>query len=127
MMGLTAKTAAIVLGAIFILVGVLGFIPNPIVGSDGIFMTNTAHNLVHLVSGAVLLAGAYTSFGPSLALKIIGVGYAIVAILGFVMSGDVLLGMIAINGAHHWLHVLLAILLLAAGFGLNGGMMKSKA
>ena len=126
-MGLTAKTAAIVLGAVFVLVGVLGFIPNPIVGPDGIFMTNMSHNLIHLVSGAVLLAGAYTSLGPSLALKIIGVIYAIVAILGFVMSGDMLLGMVAMNTADRWLHVLLAIVLLAAGFGLNGGMMKSKA
>jgi hypothetical protein len=126
-MGLTAKTAAIVLGAVFVLVGVLGFIPNPIVGPDGIFMTNMSHNLIHLVSGAVLLAGAYTSLGPSLALKIIGVIYAIVASLGFVMSGDMLLGMVAMNAADRWLHVLLAIVLLAAGFGLNGGMMKSKA
>lgn len=126
-MGLTAKTAAIVLGAVFVLVGVLGFIPNPIVGPDGIFMTNMSHNLIHLVSGAVLLAGAYTSLGPSLALKIIGVIYAIVAILGFVMSGDMLLGMVAMNTTDRWLHVLLAIVLLAAGFGLNGGMMKSKA
>jgi hypothetical protein len=126
-MGLTAKTAAIVLGAIFILVGILGFIPNPLVGPDGIFVVNTTHNLIHLVSGAVLLAGVYTSFGPSLALKIIGVIYAIVAILGFVMSDDMLLGMIAMNAADRWLHVLLAIVLLAAGFALNGAMQKSKA
>jgi hypothetical protein len=124
-MGLTAKTAALVFGVVFILVGVLGFIPNPLVGPDGIFMVNTMHNVVHLVSGALLLAGVYTQLGASMALKIVGVVYAVVAILGFVMPGDMLLGMISMNAADRWLHVLLAIVILAAGFGLNGGMKKA--
>ena len=36
-MSLSAKTAAIVLGAVFILVGILGFIPNPLVSPTGLF------------------------------------------------------------------------------------------
>jgi len=126
-MGLTAKTAALVFGVVFILVGVLGFIPNPIVGPGGIFVTNMTHDLVHLISGALLLAGVYTSLGSSMALKIAGVIYALVAVLGFVMPGDMMLGMIAMNQADQWLHVVLAVVLLGAGFGLNGGMMAKKA
>lgn len=124
-MGLTSKTAALVFGAVFVVVGILGFIPNPLLSPNGIFMVNTTHNLVHLISGAVLLAGVYTQLGPSLALKIIGVVYALVAILGFVMTDDMLLGMIAMNAADRWLHVVLAIALLAAGFGLDRGMKKA--
>jgi hypothetical protein len=114
---MTAKTAAIVLGIVFVVVGLLGFVNNPVLG---LFLVNPAHNLVHLVSGAVLLAGAYSSLGSSLALKIIGVVYALVAVLGFFMvSADgMLLGMIAMNEADKWLHVLLAVVILAAGFGL---------
>jgi hypothetical protein len=117
---MNAKLAATVLGAVFIVVGILGFIPNPLVSADGLFAVNAAHNLIHLATGAVLLAGAYSGLGASLALKIIGVVYALVAVLGFVLVGDddMLLGFIHVNGADKALHVLLAAVILAAGFGL---------
>lgn len=118
-MGANAKTAALVLGFVFIIVGVLGYIPNPIFGPSGIFVTNQMHNLIHIASGIVLLIGAYSSLGSSMALKIVGVVYAIVAILGFLMPGDMMLGMVAMNGADRWLHVVLAIVILYAGFGLG--------
>jgi hypothetical protein len=117
-MGVNAKTAALVLGFVFIIVGVLGYVPNPIVGPGGIFVTNQTHNLIHIASGIVLLLGAYSSLGSSLALKIIGVVYAVVAVLGFLMPGDMMLGMVAMNSADRWLHVALAIVILYAGFGL---------
>jgi hypothetical protein len=118
-MNLNAKTAAIVLGIVFLAVGILGFFPNPLISPTGLFAVNTAHNLVHLISGVVLLAGAYSTLGAALALKIVGVVYALVAILGLVMGGDMLLGLIAMNHADHWLHVALAVVLLAAGFLLD--------
>ncbi len=114
---MNTRTAGLVIGIVFILVGILGFIPNPLASPTGLFVVNTAHNLVHLISGAVILAGVY-SFGSALGLKIIGVVYAIVAILGLFMGGDMLLGMIAMNMADHWLHVALAIVILFAGFAL---------
>ena len=68
----------------------------------------------------VRLISGYTALTPSLALKILGVVYAIVAVLGFVMlkGGDGVMFGIAMNMADHWLHVALAIVLLYAGFGL---------
>lgn len=113
---MNTRTAGLVIGIVFILVGILGFIPNPIVSPTGLFVVNTAHNLVHLISGIVILAGVY-SFGAGLGLKIIGIVYAIVAILGLVMGGDMLFG-IAMNMADHWLHVVLAVVILLAGFAL---------
>jgi len=116
---MTAKTAALVIGIVFIIVGILGFVPNPIVSPTGLFVVDTMHNLVHLISGIVLLAGAY-GFGASLALKIVGIVYAIVAVLGFFMVGEdgVMLGLIHVNEADKWLHVALAIVILIAGFAL---------
>jgi hypothetical protein len=113
-----AKTAAMVLGIVFLIVGALGFVPNPIVSPDGLFVVNATHNWIHVASGIVLLLGAYSPLGAGLALRVIGIVYAIVAVLGFVMPGDMLLGMIAMNTADHWLHVVLAIVILYAGFGL---------
>jgi hypothetical protein len=118
-MDLNAKTAAVVIGIAFLAAGILGFFSNPLFSPTGLFAVNTAHNLVHLISGVVLLAGAYSSLGASLALKIVGVVYALVAILGLVMGGNMLLGLIAMNPADHWLHVAFAIVLLAAGFMLE--------
>lgn len=120
-MELTARTAAFVLGILLLIAGVLGYIPNALVGPAGIFLTNQTHNLVHIVSGIFLLLGVYSSLGPSLALKILGIVYAIVAVLGFVMmkGGEGLMfGAIAMNRMDHWLHAVLAIIILAAGFGL---------
>ena len=114
---MNTRTAAIIIGIVFLVVGVLGFIPNPLISPNGLFVVNGAHNLVHIISGLVVLAGVY-SFGSGLGLKIIGIVYAIIAVLGLFMGGDMLLGMIAMNMADHWLHVVLAVVILAAGFGL---------
>lgn len=120
-MTITAKTAAIVLGAIFIIVGILGFIPNPLVSPTGLFAVNAAHNVVHLASGAVLLAGALSAFGARTALLVIGVVYAAVALLGLALGGPMLLGVIQMNAADHALHVVLAVVILAAGYFLPEG------
>jgi len=111
-----AKTAAMVLGIVFVIVGALGFFPNPIVGANGIFMTNHLHDWVHVGSGIVLLLGAYSPLGAGMALRVVGIIYAIVAVLGFLMGGMVF--GIAMNMADHWLHVVLAAVILYAGFGL---------
>ncbi|HVZ14164.1 MAG TPA: DUF4383 domain-containing protein [Bauldia sp.] len=115
---MTAKTAAIVLGIILVLFGLLGFINTP---ELGVFAASPGNDIVHIVAGIILLAGAFTSLGSGMALKIIGVIYAIVAIIGFFMVGadNMLLGFISMNDANKWLHVVIAIVILAAGFGLR--------
>jgi hypothetical protein len=121
-MDLNTKTAALVIGIIFIVVGLLGFVPNPLVSPTGIFAVNTAHNLIHLLTGIVILAGAYSTFGARNTLLIFGAVYAVVAILGFipgaVTAGNMLLGFIHVNTADKWLHELLSIVILAAGYYL---------
>ena len=49
---LNSKNITIVFGSAFILVGLLGFTPNPLVSANGIFEVNAMHNLVHLLSSA---------------------------------------------------------------------------
>jgi Domain of unknown function (DUF4383) len=117
-MDLNAKTAGIAIGAVFVVVGILGFIPNPLVSPTGLFAVNTAHNLVHLLSGAAILACALSGIATALSLQIFGAVYGLVAVLGFFAHGNMLLGFIRVNYADHWLHVLLAAVVLAAGFML---------
>ena len=115
---MNTRMVAIVLGVILVIAGVIGFIPNPIAYSENaIFTVNAAHNVVHIVSGLFLLAGAYTGLGSLMALRVVGILYVVVAVLGFV-SGDMILGIISNNAGDNWLHVVLALVLLAAGFGM---------
>jgi hypothetical protein len=124
-----SKKLAAVIGVVFVLVGVLGFIPNPIVGTEGFFVTNTAHDLVHLISGllflgagGIVVALAVTKpSGVPLFMKIFGAVYLLIAVLGFAVlsgAGDTgsLLGFIEINAADNWLHVVLGLGILGAGF-----------
>lgn len=125
-----AKTLALIFGVIFVLIGILGFLPNPLVGQGAIFHTDTAHNIVHLIFGVILVGCALRMPAQaSLWLKVIGAVYLILAVLGFVMvpNGGPLLGLVATNAADHLLHVVLGIVLIVAGFvGKSGSSAPSR-
>ena len=113
-----AKTLAIVFGVVFVLVGILGFMDNPLVGMDGLFQTDTLHDLVHLIIGVALLIVAFTAPAKSAgALKLFGIIYLVLAVLGFltIADGGELLGLVLMNTADHWLHVFLGVALILAG------------
>ena len=119
-----AKKFAVVLGVIFVLMGILGFISNPLIGAMGLFMTNSLLNVVYLVIGVVLLIVAFSAPAASaLWLKIFGVIVLILTVLGFLMiaGGGSLFGLLTMNSADHWLHLVLGIILLI------GGMRKDAA
>lgn len=120
------RTACMVLGVVFIVVGLLGFIPNPLVSADGLFVVNGAHNLVHLLSGLALLIGALALNQPKTTLWVVGIVYGLVALLGL-FSGDMLLGFIHINTADRLLHVALTIVLLGAAWSLPEKAMPGTA
>jgi hypothetical protein len=80
------KIVGIVFGVVFIAVGLLGFLMNPTLI---VFGVNGLHNLVHLASGGVLLAGAFMNEGRN-ARQVnlaFGVVYLVVAALGFIAPG----------------------------------------
>ncbi len=110
-----AKLIAIVFGLTFVVVGLLGFVENPIASESGFFQANWAHNLVHLITGAIFL-GALKYPGQERAFVLYsGYFYGLVALLGFIWPGDMLLGFIHINEADRWLHLVLAVVIVTAG------------
>jgi hypothetical protein len=114
-----AKTLLWVFGVVSLLVGVLGFVPNPIAGPTGIFETNSLHDVVHLAFGVVFILVALMAAGSaSMTLIVGGVVYLLVAVLGFAMvpEGGELLGLVHTNMADHWLHVVLAAVLIGGGY-----------
>jgi hypothetical protein len=116
-----AKTMAVLFGVIFLLVGILGFVPA--VTKDemllGIFHVNAAHNAVHLLSGVVALICGMTGVGASrIYFKIFGLVYGAVAVLGLMHMGEhtTLLGLISNNDADTYLHIGIAAVSLIIGF-----------
>lgn len=111
-----ADFVATILGVVFVAVGLLGFIPNPLVSDVGYFQVNAGHNFVHLITGALLLLSPYVGF-PVLAIRALAIVYSAVAVMGFVAPDIASLnGAIAMNHADHWLHAALAVILLFVGF-----------
>ena len=115
-----------VLGIIYLLVGVIGFIPPLLIGDVpgalgpfggyliGLFAVNWFHNLAHLLIGAAGLA-VYSSFSGSKAYALVlGVAYAALFLLG-ILSGSVatLGGLLPLNGVDDVLHIVTAL----AAFG----------
>ena len=110
---LTSKNICIAFGSVFVLVGFLGFIPNPIVSAEGLLETNVMHNLVHVLTGSAFLFGGLAMEGrEGFALNVITAAYFGVALLGFMTNGNMLLGLVHINEADRWLHLGLAIAML---------------
>lgn len=107
--------------AAFTFAGILGFIPNPVIGPDAIFVTNTAHNFVHLVTALGFSIVALMGNNPSIRFMLIfGVTYLVVGLLEFVVtmndSPGMLLGFIHINSLDNFLHLGLGAAILISGY-----------
>ena len=119
---MNTKTVCILIGILFIAVGLLGFISNPVVGEshNAIFHADTVHNTVHLISGVVFLLVAFAAPARAgLFMKLFGLVYLFLGILGMATIGDdgmtKLLGFLHVNGADNYLHIGLGIVIFLAG------------
>jgi Domain of unknown function (DUF4383) len=115
-----AKTLGMLFGIVFLAIGILGFVPG--ITKDemllGIFHVNAVHSVVHIVSGAIFLFASMAGAGAArLWFQLFGVIYAIVAVLGFMNGDKPILGLISSSTNNTWLHVVLAVVMLAIGFG----------
>ena len=106
-----------IFGAIFVLVGVLGFVP-PLVPDGhllGLFPVNAVHNLVHIALGAWGLVAGASVAAALIYFRGIAVIYGLLAVLGIFPATNMLFGLAPIHGADVVLHAVLA--LAAAYFG----------
>lgn len=113
-----------VFGIVFIVIGILGYIPAVTPGGLllGLFMVDGVHSAIHILSGvlailAALGSGAYAR----LYFKVFGIVYGLVTIIGFV-QGDTVLGLFMVNMADNFLHLVIAAVALWAGFGAKADM-----
>jgi lysylphosphatidylglycerol synthetase-like protein (DUF2156 family) len=116
-----AKYFAAGLGVVLLLVGVLGFIDNPIVGhpdNNPIFVADTVHNIVHLVTGAAALFIAFGLRGLQRANGLIAFGVVYGLVLVATIVDPDLFGLMAhpVNTADHVLHLGLTAAPIAVGW-----------
>ena len=119
---MSAKKLSLLFGVVFIAVGLLGFVSNPIIGlsENAIFHADTMHNIVHIVSGVLFLLVALAAPASSRRfLLLFGIVYCLIGILGFFTMGTTgmgeVLGFLHVNGADNYLHVGLGLIILIAG------------
>jgi hypothetical protein len=119
-----AQTLALLFGVVFVLVGILGFIPGitedapgSFAGEDsdgsllGVFQTSILHNLAHLAFGVGILAARKHATALTY-LLVGGIAYAGLFLLGILGAMDWL----PADDTDDWLHLALAAALLAGWF-----------
>jgi hypothetical protein len=123
------RTAAMVVAVVFLLIGVLGFIPGitthygdmTFAGhhSDarllGVFQVSVLHNIVHLLFGVLGLAMARTAQQARLYLIGGGAVYLVLWLYGLVVGQDSGANFVPLNTADDWLHLVLGLGMIALG------------
>jgi len=129
----TVQSAALLAGIVFLVVGILGFVPGVTThygdlsfaghGSGakllGIFQTSILHNIVHLLFGLVGIAMARSWEGARTFLIGGGVVYLVLFVYGLLAHGDSSANFIPVNSADNVLHVALGVAMIALGVVLG--------
>src|ERR671925_43415 len=117
-----AALYALVVGAVLLIAGIIGFAYSASFGSPGevdsvfgILDVNAWHNIVHIATGALGLL-LFRTAAREYALGL-GAVYLVVAIWGFVIGdGESILGFLPVNTEDNILHLLIGLAGLGAGF-----------
>ena len=129
----TVLKAAAAVGAVFLLVGVLGFVPG--ITSNygqmefnghseamllGVFQVSILHNIVHLLFGVAGLAMAKTWSGARSFLVGGGAVYLVLWLYGLLVHGkEGGANFVPVNSADNWLHFVLGLGMIALGVVLG--------
>jgi hypothetical protein len=115
-----AKTVCKILGIVFLLVGIAGFIKPHLLGAH----LTPAQNLVHIASGVVAI---YFGFSGSLSAAkgfclVFGVIYLALGFIGQFVAGDPAndrlwnaFGILTLGRIDHLIHIVLGVVFLAGG------------
>jgi hypothetical protein len=124
---------ALVVGIIYLVIGIAGFIPGLVQGQDypdlavdagsgallGLFPVNVVHHLVHLLIGVLGIA-AYRAFDSArLYARGLAIVLAVLAVLGLIEAGNLytLFGLTPLFSHDIWLHAGTAVIAAYFGWG----------
>ncbi|MER7515566.1 DUF4383 domain-containing protein [Streptomyces sp. NPDC126499] len=128
------RTAALLVGVVFLVVGVLGFIPGVTTNYDamkfaehhsgaelfGVFQVSVLHNIVHLLFGVAGIAMSRSA--PTARTFLVGGGviYLVLWLYGLLIDLDSDANFVPVNSADNWLHFGLGLAMLLMGLLLAG-------
>jgi Domain of unknown function (DUF4383) len=138
--GTDVQRAAMLFGIVFLVVGILGFIPGITTDYDrlttfddvgakllGIFGINILENIAHLLYGVVgLLAASSWAWSRSYFIWG-GVVYLALWLYGLVIDERSSANFLGVNMAAHWLHFVLGLVMVALGFLLTRRIAADRA
>jgi hypothetical protein len=127
------QKAALAVGGVFLLVGILGFIPGITTGYDtmrfaghhsdarlfGLFEVSILHNLVHFAFGAAGVLMARTVRGARSFLIGGGAVYFLLWLYGLAVGPESSANFVPVNSADNWLHLILAAGMIGLGIALR--------
>lgn len=132
---MNTRNFAMVLGAIYIVVGILGFV-RPLLTSPagapplqldqgygylfGLFPVNILHNLVHLGIGVWGVLAARTMPAARTYAASVAIIFGVLTVMGFIPRLNTVFGFIPLFGHDIWLHALTAIVAAYFGFSERG-------
>jgi len=123
------EAVALVVGVVFLLVGILGFIPGVTTHHDdmmfaghesmgklfGLFQVSVLHNLVHLLFGVVGLLASRAVRASRLYLLIGGAVYLVLWVYGLIIDPMSGANFVPLNNPDNWLHLGLGVGMIALG------------
>jgi Domain of unknown function (DUF4383) len=123
------QIAALLVGVVFLLVGVLGFIPGVTTNFDqltfaghesdaallGIFNVSVLHNIVHLLFGIAGLLASRTFTTARTYLIIGGFIYLALFLYGLLIDQNSAANFVPVNNADNYLHLVLGIGMITLG------------
>ena len=135
------RTAALLVGAVFLLVGLLGFVPGVTThygdlgaaGHEstakllGIFQVSVLHNIVHLLFGVAGVVLSRTNEGARAYLIGGGVIYLVLWIYGLVIDKTSDANFVPLNSADDWLHFVLGVGMIGLGVALSRNLRTSRS
>ena len=127
------QAAAAAVGAVFLLVGVAGFVPGltqnlddlQFAGHDsdaqllGLFQVSVLHNLVHVLFGVAGLMMARSWSGARTFLLYGGAIYLVLFVYGMLIDHDSPANFVGLNAADDYLHLVLGVAMVAVGAALG--------
>ena len=133
------QKATLAVGAVFLLVGILGFIPGitsnyeslGFAGHDsealllGIFQVSILHNIVHLLFGVAGIALARNAAQSRNYLIVGGAIYLVLWLYGLLIGHDTPANFVPLNTADNWLHFVLGVGMIGLSVALSRGTARA--
>jgi hypothetical protein len=127
------QKAALAVGAVFLLVGILGFVPGITTNFDDmtfaghesqaklfdVFQVSVLHNVVHLLFGVAGLVAAKRMSASRTYLIGGGAVYLVLWVYGLIVDHDSDGNFVPVNRADDWLHFALGLGMIGLGLALS--------